>query len=205
MVDLSVCIPYTHSDEHLLEEAVASVDLDCEIVTFLDEERRGAGWARNQAVAQSSHDWIVKMDADDRLDAGTLAKLYGLRHQGAMVATAASRFERDGEPTHQWEYDYFSTRPAALLTKIRTPASAGCLLYHRSVGPYPENCGAYEGWAFVCKAVGNGVHVVAARGTGYRHLLRDNSYWQQRGEHRQEDLRNAFAYVNEMYADAVGG
>ena len=143
------------------------------------------------------------MDADDRLDSGTLAKLYNLRHQGAMVTTALSRFERDGEPTHQWAYDYFSTQPAALLTKIRTPASAGCLLYHRSIGPYPENCGAYEGWAFVCKAVSEGVTVFAVPGTSYRHLLRDGSYWHAQSEHRLDDLRNAFAYVNEMYADAV--
>ncbi len=201
MVDLSVCIPYTYSDEHLLAGAVESVDLDCEIVTFLDADRKGAGWARNQAVAQASHDWIVKLDADDRLEPGTLAAMISLRHSFGILATAASQFERDGELTHRWAYT--DTSPRTLLTKMRTPASAGCLLYHRSLGPYPENCGAYEGWAFVCKAVSEGVTVFAVPGTSYRHLLRDGSYWHAQSEHRLDDLRNAFAYVNEMYADAV--
>jgi glycosyltransferase involved in cell wall biosynthesis len=203
VADLSVVIPYTLQDEHLLVHAVASVDMDCEVITFCDTERLGAGWARNQGVAQASHDWIVKLDSDDFLDPGSLAALWEMRGKRWIVATASAQFERDGELLHRWDYEDVSD--AAILTMMRTPASAGTLLYHRTVGSYPENCGAYEGWAFVCRAIRDGFHVATAEGTCYRHRIRDGSYWPTRHEHRREDLRNAFAYVNEMYAEAVDG
>lgn len=76
--------PY-HND--LLPAAVQSVKaqtIPCEHVIIYDTEQKGAGWARNQGLAQVKTDFVVFLDADDTVSpnfaAHTLAAFDGYHY-----------------------------------------------------------------------------------------------------------------------------
>lgn len=70
MPDVTVVIPVSPYHIDLLPAALASVraqTIPCETVVFYDEDKRGAGHARNEALQQVKTDLVVFLDADDLL------------------------------------------------------------------------------------------------------------------------------------------
>ena len=65
-----------------------------------------------------------------------------------------------------------------------------------------DDCGAYESWVWVCRQVTAGIAVLPVAGTEYLHRLHPDSYWGQRSEGKQDDMRRAMCAVNEVYAEA---
>ena len=66
MIMYSVIVPWHRNDE-LLQKALKSVPdrPDVELLPVEDKERRGAGYARNQALAKAQGRWLLFLDSDD--------------------------------------------------------------------------------------------------------------------------------------------
>lgn len=67
--DVTVVIPTIKGREELLLRAIASVELQqvapAKVVVHCDYERRGAHWARNEALKKVETDWVAWLDDDD--------------------------------------------------------------------------------------------------------------------------------------------
>jgi glycosyltransferase involved in cell wall biosynthesis len=207
---LSVCIPSHRSP--WLAETETSVrsqplprGLELELLVLEDLEGRGAGWTRNRLHEQARGDWILKLDSDDLMPDGLLIRLWNARRLAAIVCPMTAQFFDADGPKHRWSYA--GIKPVEVLTRIVSPASsAGCLLYHRAThercGGFPEDCGAYESWVFVCERVAAGVPLFAVPAAEYLHRLHAGSYWDSSAPTRREDLHRAMLRVNEVYAEA---
>lgn len=70
MSNVTVVIPYAPEHEQIVQHAIYSVrrqTVQADVVTVHDRARHGAGWARNQGLAQVETDFTVFLDADDTL------------------------------------------------------------------------------------------------------------------------------------------
>ena len=70
MGDVSIVIPVATYHKDLAARALASVQVQtapCIPIVIQDTEGRGAGWARNQGLAQVQTPYVVFLDADDEI------------------------------------------------------------------------------------------------------------------------------------------
>lgn len=70
MSDITIVIPVAEYHKDLAKNAIASVQaqtIPCEIITIEDKHGLGAGWARNQGLAQADSKYISFLDADDTI------------------------------------------------------------------------------------------------------------------------------------------
>ena len=68
MPDVTVIIPVAPYHEAIAQHAIHSVraqTVQADLITVYDTEGRGAGWARNQGLAQVQTPFVVFLDADD--------------------------------------------------------------------------------------------------------------------------------------------
>ncbi len=203
MADLTVCIP--HCGEPYLAEAIASVEaqqLDLELVVVEDTAGAGGGVTRNRCLEQVRTEWVFMLDADNVLPPGTLVALLREKRKGTIVTTQEIQFFDATEDLHRWHFYGPDIVPYAILTRSQTPASTGNVLFHRlafdrggELRGYPEDCGAYDTWAFfACLTVDNYWWQCAYQ-TSYHHRIRSDSYWNRRAPHRRQDLANALLHV----------
>src|SRR5688500_4262573 len=71
MPDVTVVIPYASYHEQVVQHAIHSVrrqTVQANLVTIHDSEGLGAGWARNQGLAQVETNFVVFLDADDTIN-----------------------------------------------------------------------------------------------------------------------------------------
>jgi len=71
MPDLTICIPVApYHTEHALN-AVASVKaqtVDCAVLVYQDDEKRGAGYSRNRLLEAVNTEFVAFLDADDTIE-----------------------------------------------------------------------------------------------------------------------------------------
>ena len=70
MPDVTIIIPCAPYHTHLLDRAAASANAQtvaCEVFVYEDTEGRGAGYARNRALAEVETPFVVFLDADDEI------------------------------------------------------------------------------------------------------------------------------------------
>lgn len=70
MADVTFIVPVAPHHEAQLERTIASIDaqtIPVRRVVIHDRERQGAGWARNQGIAQVNSRYLVFLDADDEV------------------------------------------------------------------------------------------------------------------------------------------
>lgn len=70
MPSVTIVIPVAPYHAQLLDRAVASANaqtIACEIFVYEDMELRGAGYARNKALAEVTSEFVVFLDADDEI------------------------------------------------------------------------------------------------------------------------------------------
>ena len=175
---VSVVIP-CHNRAHFLGEAIASVRRQTypriEVVVVDDgstdetaavaaelgalcirQENRGAAAARNRGLAESKGDYIVFLDADDRLlEAGIEANVDALskRPEVAFVAGWSRAVTSNGGPI--WPFDPAPWIPPereqyALLLEFHPPIQITEVMFRRSVlvaaGGFDESLPAVEDW-----------------------------------------------------------
>lgn len=77
-MDVTVVIPIGPMHEHLAARAIASAEnqtVPVRVVTVLDTQKHGAGWARNQGLRQVTTPWVLFLDADDWLEPNAVERM----------------------------------------------------------------------------------------------------------------------------------
>lgn len=125
MIHYSFILPW-HKDDALFRRAVASVPVrdDVELLTVEDKERKGAGHARNEALAKARGKWLIFIDSDDYFVADVLelldrhrdgeADIVYFNQRAEMVCTGAPSSRVDDKTRllaaysgHQEQLDFY--------------------------------------------------------------------------------------------------
>lgn len=70
MPELTICIPIAPYHAELAERAIRSAaaqTVPCEVLTMIDEQRRGPGWCRNRMLDEVTTEFVTFLDADDEI------------------------------------------------------------------------------------------------------------------------------------------
>jgi len=186
---------------------------------------KGGGATRNTCVYLSQGDYIFNLDADNVLPARMLKELvrvaeanYRKTGQHAMVSPEYLQYFRDDPVSlfghslpikrrvlmHRWHFDRLDYE--FVLTNIRSPASSGNYLFHRSifnaVGGYFEDCGPYDAWSFGIRCYLAGFRYLTVPGTFYFHRLHPHSYWtkNEKSGVNKEYLWKALCHLSQAYS-----
>lgn len=62
-------------------QSVASQTVSCTVLPLVDDEGRGAGWARNRGIEQVTTEFVVFLDADDLLLPNFVERCWSVFHQ----------------------------------------------------------------------------------------------------------------------------
>jgi glycosyltransferase involved in cell wall biosynthesis len=65
--NLSIII-LTHRDDDRLKQALASADFADEVITIKNQNISDFALARNQATKKATHDWVLFLDSDEKID-----------------------------------------------------------------------------------------------------------------------------------------
>jgi glycosyltransferase involved in cell wall biosynthesis len=145
---VSVIIPFTDRDTHLLKRAVKSVEtqtvLPHEVIPVHDKEYRGIPWARNTGVDAASGDLILPLDCDDWIEPTYLEKTIPLMvDKVGIVSTQMVYFgELEGTIIRTWKRTYaeqLQGNNIPVCSLIRAEAL-------RQAGPYDGNLRGWEDW-----------------------------------------------------------
>lgn len=77
MTDVSIVIPVAPYHADIAQHAILSAQaqtVPCVVIPVYDDESRGAGWARNQGLAQVNTSFVIFLDADDTIDRAFAAR-----------------------------------------------------------------------------------------------------------------------------------
>jgi hypothetical protein len=129
--DVTVCIPSIPPRAALLRRAVDSVlaqDMPVNLSVYVDREKRGAAYARDQALTGARTRWVAFLDDDDVLDPGHVRKLLS-----TAVAHGA------GYVWSRFRIGYPFMRPNC----VGTPQPGD---YATQDGPAPLGAGTFQQW-----------------------------------------------------------
>lgn len=71
MNNTTIVIPVAKYHKSIVEKAILSAEsqtVSCDIVVFVDEQEKGAGYARNRGLDSVKTDFVVFLDADDTIE-----------------------------------------------------------------------------------------------------------------------------------------
>ncbi len=101
MAIATVITPCVPEHQQYLSAAIASVNaqtVDVEHVVFVDKQRRGAGYARNEAAKDVTSDFLIFLDADDTLEPTFTEEYLAAYDKGQYVYGAWFEGERIMRP-----------------------------------------------------------------------------------------------------------
>lgn len=114
-------------------------------VQVLSQPNRGASAARNVAIRASHGEYILPVDADDKIDARYISEAEEILENRPEVRVVSCRATFFGERTGEWRFPPFSKALLARKNMIDT-----CSMYRRAdwdkTAGYMETCAAREDW-----------------------------------------------------------
>ena len=114
-------------------------------IKVLQQTNRGASAARNNAIRQSHGEYILPVDADNKIDPRYIEEAVAVLAQRPEVRVVACRADFFGERTGEWITAPFSKELLARKNMIDT-----CAMYRRvdwdKTSGYMETCAAREDW-----------------------------------------------------------
>lgn len=148
---VDIIIPYSNNHAELVEYAGAtaySQSVQCGVITIHDSESRGAGWARNQGIAQTTAPLIFFLDADDTIRPDTIERMLSVYVRGKYVYAD----DWQGDSLHQTQdtgayFDGYWHTVSCLVPTV----------YAKQVGGFDESLPALEDLDFYLKLQANGV------------------------------------------------
>lgn len=147
---LTVVIPVAPYHIGEVQNAVASVyaqTLPCEVVVIQDTQGNGAGWARNQGLAQVSTPFVTFLDADDTLEPDFAAETLAAYREGAYVYTD---WRQDGHGVEAPNCAWVKGRWHVVTTLLATDDV-------RRIGAFDETLPAAEDTDFYYKLTRSGI------------------------------------------------
>ena len=121
--------------------------LEGERLTVLRTPNRGTAAARNAAITHAQGEFILPLDADDRIAPRYLELAVAVMDRDPQVRVVSGRVELFGERSGEWRLPDYS--PARLLVDNMLVATS---LFRRSdwqrVGGYREDLCGWEDWDF---------------------------------------------------------
>lgn len=143
-------------------------------VRVMHQENAGVCRARNVAVRAARGEYILPVDADDRISPTFIAEAVAAIEADGEVKAVVPGAEFFGERTGPWRLKPFSRRLLA-----RKNMMAICALYRRAdwerAGGYCEEIIAREDWDFWISVLKDGGKVVRLEGTGLYYRVRAGS------------------------------
>lgn len=139
---VDIIIPYSDYHADLVECAAAtahSQSLKCGVIKIHDAQGRGAGWARNQGIAQTTAPLILFLDADDTLRPDAIERMLSAYVRGRYVYA------------DDWQGDSLHQTPDANVYVDGTWHTVSCLVptvYAKQVGGFDETLPALEDLSF---------------------------------------------------------
>lgn len=138
-------IPISPDHLEISKQAISSAEkqtVPCDVISYVDSERRGAGYARNRAIEQATTPFVICLDADDVAEPSYLQKTLAIYRRGFYVFTDAivngKPFRApDCSPTSVWQ-----TGAVHLVTCLIPTA------FHRAAGGFDEGLSGFEDTAY---------------------------------------------------------
>jgi glycosyltransferase involved in cell wall biosynthesis len=123
------------------EQAIASAEaqtVPCEVIPYIDREHRGAGYARNRAIEQTTAPFIIPLDSDDVVEPSFVERTLSVYRPGFYVLTdwiANGQLMRapDCSPTSVWQ-----TGAVHMVTCLIPRA------FHIAAGGFDETLSGFE-------------------------------------------------------------
>ncbi len=150
MADVTFIVPVAPYHEALLGRTLASIDaqsVPAEVVVIRDDNLRGAGWARNQGIAQVTTPFLTFLDADDEV-----------LPEFAQILTAAYQPRRfiytdwldEDVPYHAPKCPWIANTRNAITCLLRTEDV-------RAVGGFDETLDGLEDTQLFLKLLSSGI------------------------------------------------
>lgn len=151
--DHEIVVVNDGSDDHQTIKLLN--DLKGERLTVLQTPNRGTAAARNAAIAHAQGEFILPLDADDRIAPLYLELAVAAIDRDPQVRVVSGRVEFFGERSGEWHLPDYS--PARLLVDNMLVATS---LFRRSdwqrVGGYRESLRGWEDWDFWLSVLAEG-------------------------------------------------
>jgi len=175
------------SDYHLFEVVLmndgstdASLDIAREYaskdarVSVYTQRNAGPCAARNHAISLAKGEWILPVDADNRIECDFISKAVEVIKADKEVKVVCPRADFFGDRSGEWKLPPFSLRLLARKNIMDT-----CALYRKSewkrIGGYCEEIIAREDWEFWIAMLKEGGKVVRLPGISLHYRIRNNS------------------------------
>jgi len=139
LVTVVIPVSQSHWETGIYQEAVQSAErqtVRCNVVVQRDQARRGAAWARNQAMARVTSLFVVYLDADDLLDPLFVENTLRYYQHGRYVYTD---WRLHGRVVHTPDTLAMLTVGQQHITPTLLPVAAW-----RAVGGFDETLSALE-------------------------------------------------------------
>ena len=145
-----------------------------ERVSVISQPNRGVCVARNAGVSRAKGEYILPVDADNRIAAGFIASALACFKQNPALKVVAPRAEFFGARTGEWKLPPFSLSLLARKNIMDT-----CALYRKEdwekVGGYCEEIMAREDWEFWISVLKDGGEVCRLPEVSLYYRVREGS------------------------------
>lgn len=157
-------------------------------VKLIEQENKGLAAARNAGIKAASGEWILPLDADDKIHASFISKTIG---KGDIVATLVETF---GKEHRLWKFGRDQPFHSDFL---KMNQMAYCCLYKKEiwevVGGYDIDMkDGYEDWDFWIRATREGYKVHRVMEFLFHYRRAGNTLY----NHAYENHNNILAYMD---------
>ena len=204
-------------------EILKSLKEKYSVINIIDHKRnKGGAAARNTAVENAGHELLFCLDADNVLEASSIASLKKyLSGNSADVASFQYQhyFLNDKlKPEYIWSLPAGEFNTESYMKGENTPGQHGNYLFTKqswiNAKGYAEGTGALDTWTFGLRQAITGAKMVVLKDTFYYHRLdSENSYWMRDAEANLWSVSVKAAYalfpffdrIDEKYLDYMLG
>jgi glycosyltransferase involved in cell wall biosynthesis len=189
------CIVVDNGSTDNTAEIVKSYAAKESRISYYFTEQKGVSFARNLAVSYSKGDYILPLDADDRIATTYVAKALKILTDQPQVKVAYCEAELFGAFTGRWMLPEFSIENLLIENSIFCTALFRKKDFEAAKGFNEEMKEGFEDWDFWIRMLGNGGEVYKIPEVLFYYRMRASSRNGVLHDQKQLDLRRRI-YTN---------